>query len=151
MTTTTVPPADQKPASSTSSQAMPSTTQTTSSTTIPPSPRLRQLSASAPANARRPPSLSEVRDPGLSRRQSERMLPPPAPLTQPPYAQPPSPGGSIRSVSSVSGSEAGVGSGPGPTRLPRQLSPAEIHAELEKEQEAAVCHIYDLLDLYIAC
>ena len=41
-------------------------------------------------------------------------------------------------MSSISGSDIGVGTGPGPTRLPRQLSPAEIYAEVEKEQEAAV-------------
>ncbi|KAJ6263514.1 hypothetical protein Dda_2078 [Drechslerella dactyloides] len=145
MTTTSVPAADEKtapsstpaPTSSTSSLNQPLMSPTAG---VPPSPRLRQLSATSAANVRRPSSsLSDARDPGSSsRRTSERMLPPPAPLTQPPFAQPPSPGGSIRSVSSVSGSEVGVGNGPGPSRLPRQLSPAEIHAELEKEQEAAV-------------
>ncbi|KAF3929481.1 hypothetical protein ABW19_dt0200178 [Dactylella cylindrospora] len=144
MTTTSAPPADEAAASSPSpvpNPPTPSATQTApSSTAVPPSPRLRQISATASANVRRPSSsLSDARDPSASRRQSEqRMLPPPAPLGQPPFAQPPSPGGSIRSVSSISGSETGVGNGPGPTRLPRQLSPAEIHAELEKEQEAAV-------------
>ena len=58
-------------------------------------------------------------------------------MTSAPYGQSPSPGGSI--TSSMSGSEVGVGSGPGPQRLPKQMSPADIHAELEKEQEAAVC------------
>ncbi|KAK6540033.1 hypothetical protein TWF694_008865 [Orbilia ellipsospora] len=141
MTTTTVPSSSEDktapPSSQPSSTGLPTPS---SSTGVPPSPRLRQISASSNAsNARRPSSsLSEARDPNSSRRHSEqRMLPPPAPLTQPPFAQPPSPGGSIRSVSSISGSEAGA-NGPGPARLPRQLSPAEIHAELEKEQEAAV-------------
>ncbi|KAF3926793.1 hypothetical protein ABW20_dc0100079 [Dactylellina cionopaga] len=141
MTTTTIPTADEKatlPSQTSSSTGLPTSTPAG----VPPSPRLRQISAAASAasNVRRPSSsLSDARDPSGSRRHSEqRMLPPPAPLTQPPFAQPPSPGGSIRSVSSISGSELGVGNGPGPTRLPRQLSPAEIHAELEKEQEAAV-------------
>ncbi|EWC47086.1 hypothetical protein DRE_03455 [Drechslerella stenobrocha 248] len=108
-------------------------------TSVPAAADEKTLSAASAAGVRRSSSsLSEARDPSSSRRQPDRMLPPPAPLTQPPFAQPPSPGGSIRSVSSVSGSEVGVGNGPGPSRLPRQLSPAEIHAELEKEQEAAV-------------
>ncbi|EGX46616.1 hypothetical protein TWF173_006805 [Orbilia oligospora] len=158
MTTTTAPTTAEEKATSV---AAPITTTTTTTATItapsqqtsstglpmatpggvPPSPRLRQISATSAASvARRPSSsLSDARDPSSSRRHSEqRMLPPPAPLTQPPFAQPPSPGGSIRSVSSISGSDIGVGSGPGPTRLPHQLSPAEIYAEVEKEQEAAV-------------
>ncbi|EPS43546.1 hypothetical protein H072_2477 [Dactylellina haptotyla CBS 200.50] len=149
MTTTTIPATEEKAAPSTTAAPSAQPTSSSSSLTglptstsagVPPSPRLRQISvASAASNVRRPSSsLSDARDPSSSRRHSEqRMLPPPAPLTQPPFAQPPSPGGSIRSVSSISGSEAGV-NGPGPARLPRQLSPAEIHAELEKEQEAAV-------------
>ncbi|KAK6353090.1 hypothetical protein TWF696_005080 [Orbilia brochopaga] len=145
MTTTSVPLADEKAATSSTTAPTSSTPSTSQqplmspTSAVPPSPRLRQLSATSAANVRRPSSsLSDARDPSSSRRTSDRMLPPPAPLAQPPFAQPPSPGGSIRSVSSISGSDLGVGNGPGPSRLPRQLSPAEIHAELEKEQEAAV-------------
>ncbi|KAK6346319.1 hypothetical protein TWF730_010646 [Orbilia blumenaviensis] len=149
MTTTTVPTTAEEKATSATTAATTAQSQQASSTGlpmatptgVPPSPRLRQISATSAAGAARRPSssLSDARDPSSSRRHSEqRMLPPPAPLTQPPFAQPPSPGGSIRSVSSISGSDIGVGSGPGPTRLPRQLSPAEIYAEVEKEQEAAV-------------
>lgn len=153
MTTTTVPTTAEERATTATTTATATTTtapsQQTSSTGlpmatpggVPPSPRLRQISATSAASvARRPSSsLSDARDPSSSRRHSEqRMLPPPAPLTQPPFAQPPSPGGSIRSVSSIGGSDIGVGTGPGPARLPHQLSPAEIYAEVEKEQEAAV-------------
>lgn len=34
---------------------------------------------------------------------------------------------------------AGVDPGPGPTRHPRPLTAADLHLQLEKEQEAVVC------------
>ena len=36
---------------------------------------------------------------------------------------------------------AGVDPGPGPTRHPRPLTAADLHLQLEKEQEAVVCLI----------
>ena len=37
-----------------------------------------------------------------------------------------------------SGSNSGVGPGPGPLRHPRPLTAADLHLQLEKEQEAVV-------------
>jgi len=37
------------------------------------------------------------------------------------------------------GDNSGVGSGPGPSRLPRPLTAVDLHLQLEKEQEAVVC------------
>ena len=36
------------------------------------------------------------------------------------------------------GDNTGVGSGPGPLRHPRPLTAADLHLQLEKEQEAVV-------------
>lgn len=36
---------------------------------------------------------------------------------------------------------SGVDPGPGPTRHPRPLTAADLHLQLEKEQEAVVCLI----------
>lgn len=57
------------------------------------------------------------------------MGPPPVPPAQNPVSP-----GSPRATSDNSG----VGTGPGPLRHPRPLTPAELHLELEKEQEAVV-------------
>lgn len=38
-----------------------------------------------------------------------------------------------------SGDNTGVGMGPGPLRHPRPLTAADLHLQLEKEQEAVVC------------
>jgi hypothetical protein len=37
------------------------------------------------------------------------------------------------------GDNTGVGTGPGPLRHPRPMTAADLHLELEKEQEAVVC------------
>jgi len=37
------------------------------------------------------------------------------------------------------GDNTGVGAGPGPLRHPRPLTAADLHLQLEKEQEAVVC------------
>ena len=42
-------------------------------------------------------------------------------------------------VPSQPGDGPGVGPGPGPLRHPRPLTAAELHMQLEKEQEAVVC------------
>lgn len=39
---------------------------------------------------------------------------------------------------SIPGDNTGVGTGPGPLRHPRPLAPADLYAQLEKEQEAVV-------------
>lgn len=41
-------------------------------------------------------------------------------------------------ASNLSSENAGAGSGPGPIRHPRPLTAAELHLQLEKEQEAVV-------------
>jgi hypothetical protein len=43
-----------------------------------------------------------------------------------------------------SGDNTGVGTGPGPLRHPRPLTAADLHLQLEKEQEAVVCKRMDL-------
>jgi hypothetical protein len=43
----------------------------------------------------------------------------------------------MTSMTSV-GDNTGVGSGPGPLRHPRPLTAADLHLQLEKEQEAVV-------------
>ncbi|KAK4174443.1 hypothetical protein QBC36DRAFT_218423 [Triangularia setosa] len=92
----------------------------------------------------------------LSRRTSQQMPPPPAPsslvlpsnqatannpnststpvLPSPQFPPPisPLPG------STMAGDNTGVGSGPGPVRHPRPPTAAELHSELEKEQEARI-------------
>ncbi|KAK0671968.1 hypothetical protein QBC41DRAFT_43130 [Cercophora samala] len=93
----------------------------------------------------------------LSRRASQQMPPPPAPsslvlpsnqaavnnpnstttpvLPSPQFPPPISPlPGSIMTT----GDNTGVGSGPGPVRHPRPPTAAELHSELEKEQEARI-------------
>lgn len=38
----------------------------------------------------------------------------------------------------ITGDNTGVGTGPGPLRHPRPLTAADLHLQLEKEQEAVV-------------
>ncbi|KAK2741570.1 hypothetical protein FQN57_005553 [Myotisia sp. PD_48] len=71
-----------------------------------------------------PVSASNASSQPASRRVSQTMGPPPLPHTI-------TAGGGL-------GDNNGVGSGPGPIRHPRPLTIAEIHLELEKEQEAVV-------------
>jgi hypothetical protein len=44
----------------------------------------------------------------------------------------------VTTVASVPGDNTGVGTGPGPLRHPRPLTAADLHLQLEKEQEAVV-------------
>lgn len=88
---------------------------------------------------------------------TQTMPPPPVPATLPllqnilpsnqsavannqslpsPGAAPPTSAVSPTTVSSVD--NAGVGAGPGPLRHPRPLTAADLHMQLEKEQEATV-------------
>ncbi|KIV77715.1 hypothetical protein PV11_09497 [Exophiala sideris] len=66
-----------------------------------------------------------------SRRTSTQMLPPPLPR----YDSLPS---SPRPAQASMMDNSGVGIGPGPIRHPRPLTAAELHLELEKEQESIV-------------
>ncbi|KIW70925.1 hypothetical protein PV04_03153 [Phialophora macrospora] len=75
--------------------------------------------------APRPPSLT------ASRRTSTQMLPPPLPQNS---SLPNSP----RPAQAAMMDNTGVGIGPGPIRHPRPLTAAELHLELEKEQESIV-------------
>lgn len=47
----------------------------------------------------------------------------------------------ITTVATVSGDNTGVGTGPGPLRHPRPLTAADLHLQLEKEQEAVVSRL----------
>ncbi|TVY39752.1 hypothetical protein LOCC1_G005480 [Lachnellula occidentalis] len=104
-----------------------------------------------------PPSPRPLSSPRLtsttaSRRASQQMAPPaiaPASLnilpsnqnavnhTSPPLASPnmPATGGS---AGGIAADNTGVGTGPGPLRHPRPLTAADLHLQLEKEQEAVV-------------
>lgn len=89
-----------------------------------------------------------------SRQQSSHSMPPPPIPTPPSLNILPSNQNAVNHASSsslpsphlppsggmgpVSGDNTGVGSGPGPLRHPRPLTAAELHLELEKEQEAVV-------------
>ncbi|MCJ1368178.1 hypothetical protein MMC16_007319 [Acarospora aff. strigata] len=103
---------------------------------------------SVPASPRTIASSSRPTSTSSSRRASQLMGPPPLPLA--------SPGGSLPQQSYLSGQppaiqassnmanttaspdNAGVGMGPGPLRHPRPLTAADLHLQLEKEQEAVV-------------
>ncbi|MCJ1398930.1 hypothetical protein MMC11_002131 [Xylographa trunciseda] len=91
--------------------------------TVPPSPRDAFLSLQSSASS--------------SRRASQLMGPPPAPAAsarESSNMQPSSPD----QPSNTMADNTGVGSGPGPLRHPRPLTAADLHLELEKEQEAVV-------------
>jgi hypothetical protein len=55
----------------------------------------------------------------------------------PPMVSPPLTG-TMSTASSLPGDNTGVGTGPGPLRHPRPLTAADLHLQLEKEQEAVV-------------
>ncbi|KAK3682401.1 hypothetical protein B0T22DRAFT_484467 [Podospora appendiculata] len=107
--------------------------------TVPPSPHVL-ASATATATAPRRPS-------------SQQMPPPPVP-TSPSLNILPSNQSAVNQATASSsalpspqflppsflpmGDNTGVGPGPGPARLPRPLTAADLHSQLEKEQEAVV-------------
>lgn len=63
------------------------------------------------------------------------MLPPAIPITGGVLGPPGFSGaGSLGSL----GSDIGVGPGPGPQRHPKPLTAADLHSQLEREQEAVV-------------
>lgn len=55
--------------------------------------------------------------------------------TSPPLASPSMHGST---TAGIPGDNTGVGTGPGPLRHPRPLTAADLHLQLEKEQEAVV-------------
>ncbi|KAE8453624.1 hypothetical protein EG329_009135 [Mollisiaceae sp. DMI_Dod_QoI] len=101
---------------------------------VPPSPR---------------PLASSPRLTTASRRTSQQMAPPALPTSpslnilpsnqsavnhiSPPLASP-----SMTTTAVAMGDNTGVGTGPGPLRHPRPLTAADLHLQLEKEQEAVV-------------
>ena len=87
-----------------------------------------------------------------SRRTSQQMHPPAIPPTSPSLNILPSNQNAVNHVSpplaspnmttvvgGPTGDNTGVGTGPGPLRHPRPLTAADLHLQLEKEQEAVVC------------
>ncbi|OAT11543.1 hypothetical protein BDBG_07008 [Blastomyces gilchristii SLH14081] len=92
---------------------------------VPPSPRPRAPSRTLSLQPTTTNLTSAQPSPSASRRVSQVMGPPPVPHI------PTSPG-------LTAGDNAGVGIGPGPIRHPRPLTVADLHLELEKEQEAVV-------------
>ncbi|CEI60524.1 unnamed protein product [Fusarium venenatum] len=84
-----------------------------------------------------------------SRRQSATMATPPGPVSPSlnilpsnqstvNHSRSPSFSSPVLTASQPPSQELGVGTGPGPIRHPRPLTAAELHLELEKEQEAVV-------------
>lgn len=71
-----------------------------------------------------------------SRRTADTMAPPPAPIS--PLPQSPTIVSREPLANVSSGDNTGVGIGPGPLRHPRPLTAADLHMQLEKEQEAVV-------------
>ncbi|OJD11779.1 hypothetical protein ACJ73_09471 [Blastomyces percursus] len=95
---------------------------------VPPSPRPRVPSGTLSSGGLHPTttnSTSAQPSPSASRRVSQVMGPPPVPHIP-------------TSSGLTAGDNAGVGIGPGPIRHPRPLTVADLHLELEKEQEAVV-------------
>ena len=110
--------------------------------TMPPSPR--PLASSPRLTSRNP-----------SRRTSTQMAPPAIPPTSPSlnilpsnqnavnHSSPPLASPNMATLATGTagvnvGDNTGVGTGPGPLRHPRPLSAADLHLQLEKEQEAVV-------------
>ncbi|KAI9827864.1 MAG: hypothetical protein M1832_004353 [Thelocarpon impressellum] len=89
---------------------------------LPPSPHPTSTASSRrPSQPMGPPSVPQLSSPaGLSAVTSQPVLPP------------------GMSVAYARGDNTGVGAGPGPLRHPRPLTAAELHLQLEKEQEAVV-------------
>jgi len=59
-------------------------------------------------------------------------------VVSPPMLSPNMVGGMTIGGPGGGGDNTGVGAGPGPLRHPRPLTAADLHAQLEKEQEAVV-------------
>lgn len=93
------------------------------------------------------------------------MLPPQSPLTSPGLSILPTSHGGASNIApamisptlagsaplattAVVDTSPGVGGGPGPLRHPRPLTAADLHQQLENEQEAVVCESIELLENY---
>jgi hypothetical protein len=111
---------------------------------VPPSPRPLATSSSS----------SRITSVPASRRASQQMAPPPLPLSalnvlpsnqsavNNPNVPMASPGLSgVMTTATPLGDNTGVGAGPGPLRHPRPLTAADLHLQLEKEQEAVVSSV----------
>ncbi|KAI4123019.1 MAG: hypothetical protein LQ338_005488 [Usnochroma carphineum] len=92
--------------------------------TVPPSPRVGRNASTSISSNRSPEPVAP----------SPNAMPPPS--ANPLPREPPSVG--ILSSSPSVADNAGVGTGPGPLRHPRPLTAADLHMQLEKEQEAVV-------------
>ncbi|KAL1955253.1 hypothetical protein VTO42DRAFT_8851 [Malbranchea cinnamomea] len=97
---------------------------------VPPSPRPQETLSTIVASGS--VTVSDLqhasRSPSLSRRVSQNLNMGPSPAAFGPSS----------STAHSTGDNTGVGSGPGPLRHPRPLTIADLHLELEKEQEAVV-------------
>jgi hypothetical protein len=107
---------------------------------------------SVPPSPRPAASSPHISSRTASRRASQQMGPPPLPPSSPSYNILPSNQNAVNQASSPMasptiplsmaagiGDNTGVGTGPGPLRHPRPMTAADLHLELEKEQEAVVC------------
>ncbi|KAL8939406.1 MAG: hypothetical protein Q9216_003371 [Gyalolechia sp. 2 TL-2023] len=99
----------------------------------------------APYLSTDPPSPRHGRNASTSRsanRSFEPMGPPSNPNAVPginmPSREPPSAGAQANIPTTTTTDNSGVGTGPGPLRHPRPLTAADLHMQLEKEQEAVV-------------
>lgn len=109
---------------------------------------------SVPRSPRPSTEIPRLASRNPSRRTSQAMSPPTLPLStalnilpsnqsavaaaSPPLTSPDIAATSATAPSS-STDNTGVGMGPGPLRHPRPLTAADLHLQLEKEQEAVVC------------
>ena len=101
---------------------------------VPPSPHALAASRRQSSNSSMPPPPPPVpTSPSLNILPSNQTAVSQSSSTQPP-PQSAAPGGTVPHV----GDNTGVGAGPGPLRHPRPLTAAELHLQLEKEQEAVV-------------
>lgn len=99
-------------------------------------PSFKQLLASAPRRA----SSQQMPPPPVPGSPSVGILPS-SPNTVNPASSPALPSPNLASnflPTSSMADNSGVGSGPGPARHARPLTAAELHSQLEKEQEAVV-------------
>ncbi|RDL41858.1 Uncharacterized protein BP5553_01837 [Venustampulla echinocandica] len=108
---------------------------------------------SVPPSPRPLASSPRLRSRTTSRRASQQAIPPASPslnvlpsnqstvshtTTSPPLASPNMAGTSTITGGFLAGDNTGVGAGPGPLRHPQPLTAADLHLQLEKEQEAVV-------------
>jgi hypothetical protein len=108
---------------------------------------------SVPPSPRPISSSPRITAPSASHRASQQMSPPLVPLAAATnilpsnqnavnaaaaHSSPPAATTAFPSYPPPPGDNTGVGAGPGPLRHPRPLTAADLHLQLEKEQEAVV-------------